>query len=375
MASEAGASSKREIAYDAFKGVAIFAVVAHHVLGFSTRRFADSGTVEWWTYQVLNRLTHFAVPSFLFLSALLLARSLAKSGDLRAFYSKRVMGSLYPYLLWSLIYCLVRAYIGNETTDVGGVSVPTPLSSLSGWINVFIWGKASYHLYFLSILLQMTVLLPAFVWMVRRFRANWALLIGVALIAQLAFYLANANWRGVFEAFVPYTGTSVIWYLLPICVGVWCGLNRSLKQDDNGWFVGVAWLFAIAGIGVYLLMDLTLVEWDGSSPLPWYYNNSVRDLSLMVNATGLSLLLMNARWSSLGGGPAVGVVLFFGAESLGVFLVHPLILRFLGGPTVGGIFDSLPGAALWLFAFLCALSIAFVAATSKLRVHRLLFGR
>lgn len=374
MASEAGTSTQREIAYDVFKGVAIFAVIAHHVLGFSTRRFADSGSLEWWTYQVLNRLTHFAVPSFLFLSALLLTRSLA-NGGLRRFYSKRVMGSLYPYLLWSLIYCLVRAYVGNETTDVGGIPVPTPLSSPGGWVNVFIWGKASYHLYFLSILLQMTVLLPLFVWIVKRFHANWAQLIGVALIVQLALYLANANWRSTFELFVPYTGTSVVWYLLPICVGVWCGLNQPSKAEVDVWYVRVAWFLALAGISTYLLMDLTLVNWDGSSPLPWYYNNSARDLSLMANATGLSLLFMNVRWSSLRRGAVLSLVFLFGAESLGVFLVHPLILRLLGGPTVGGIFDSLPAAAAWLFVILSSLSIAFVTATSRLRVHRLLFGR
>lgn len=84
-------AQQRDLAFDIVKGVSILEVVAHQTLGISLRLFAEKGTAEWWGLFAFYKTLHFAVPAFLMMSALLLARSLAKQGkpNWTRFYIRR----------------------------------------------------------------------------------------------------------------------------------------------------------------------------------------------------------------------------------------------------------------------------------------------
>ncbi|MCH1928558.1 hypothetical protein L6232_27570, partial [Shewanella sp. C31] len=70
-----------------------------------------------------------------------------------------------------------------------------------------LWGKAYFHLYFLALALQLTLLLPFFVPLLRRRpHGAWFLLLGVGL--TLLVYFLNRQYR-----FLPYPGSFVLWYL------------------------------------------------------------------------------------------------------------------------------------------------------------------
>ncbi len=89
----------------AIRGLAIMGVLMSHAVSFC----AEEIYVMPWT--------HSAVGVFLFLSGLLTSGPIE---DIRAFYKKRILRVLYPYLIWSVIYTVLygnyRAFLWNLLT-------------------------------------------------------------------------------------------------------------------------------------------------------------------------------------------------------------------------------------------------------------------
>lgn len=90
---------------DTFRGLAILEVVTHHASGMALR-YVEAGSAVYLALLVLNRTLHFAVPAFLFVAAVLLARSLLRQTDWRRYFLRRVTRGAWPYVLWSGLYIL-----------------------------------------------------------------------------------------------------------------------------------------------------------------------------------------------------------------------------------------------------------------------------
>jgi surface polysaccharide O-acyltransferase-like enzyme len=146
------AATDRDLALDAYKGIAILAVILHHVSGFGLRQTVP-GSDSYFLTVALNRFLLFCVPAFLFLTLFLLTRSLIRrpvsSVD---FWRRRFPRILWPYLIWSLFYLLLNASLGVIRWDA--------FADPSRWFVWLAYGKASFHLYFLVIVLQIYVFLP-----------------------------------------------------------------------------------------------------------------------------------------------------------------------------------------------------------------------
>jgi peptidoglycan/LPS O-acetylase OafA/YrhL len=371
--------SPRDTAFDILKGIGILEVILHHVLGYSARKYAVVGTTDWWAMTVANRILHFAVPLFLMTSALLLARSLASKPkpDWKRFYRRRAERTLWPYLVWSLIYITFRIGLLRSDADLsptlvslpllGNVTLPALLAEGAAWRSNLLWGKAYYHLYFMVVLLQFSLLFPLFYCSLRRVRLRFGgILLVSALLQLLAFSLHAQVFYPVFGFTTP--ASSVLWYLPPVLIGVWLGVNW------NQWFqVWNTWrwpLFGItfAGFGVYMTLSVRQVLSHPISSLSF-------NIAYAAYAAGVSLLLLAAsqylvRGSRVGRG--LGRI---GDWSLPLFLAHPLVLFFLGGPRISSIFQALPASACWVFVALFVLTWSFTAFTGRLHLDRLLFGR
>ena len=118
-------------------------------------RELPQGSPEWLLLAAANRTLHFAVPAFLFMTTLVLGASFYREFRLGRYLRNRALRLLWPYLLWSGIYLLFRYW---DT----GVFQPERL------LHQLLFGKAYFHLYFLVVALQLTLLLPFFVPLLRR---------------------------------------------------------------------------------------------------------------------------------------------------------------------------------------------------------------
>ncbi|MFC6800734.1 acyltransferase family protein [Deinococcus caeni] len=98
---------------DVFRGLTITEVVLHHTTGMALR-YLTPGTLSHDAVTVLNRTLHFAVPAFVFLSAVVLTRSLLRRFEPRRYFWRRLTRGGWPYLLWSALYMLWYVLSGQR---------------------------------------------------------------------------------------------------------------------------------------------------------------------------------------------------------------------------------------------------------------------
>lgn len=353
---EAPPRAPRESTFDILKGVSILEVVAHHVLSSSMRKYAVPHTDAWWAMAALSRILHFAVPTFLLVSALLLARSVASrpQTDWRRFYTRRVQRSLAPYLIWSVIYLVFRRMVIGETPEF---LQPMRLA------EILLMGKAYFHLYFLVVLLQFALVFPVLLAWVRKSRLSFVGAVAAALCVQVGVFLIHGR---LFT--LTYPASTILWYCAPILVGIWLGVHWSAwpqiwERHKMGILVGSA-----VGLATYLPLALAIYDNRPIASLP--YNTG-----FIVYAVGVALTLL-AVSPSLAKRPGVERVLrHFGENSLQYFLLHPIALYLLGGPRLTALFAALPLAPVFFGAAVLGATGAMVVALRLLRLERWLFAR
>ncbi len=362
MADAALPKADRNLAIDAVKGIGILEVVLHHGLGQGATLYSKKGDVAWTTIRSIAWLTNFAIPLFLLLSAMLLAGSLLKSPDVPRFVWRRASRTLWPYLAWTGIYWLLRLRTNPHAFD-------NPRKLLGEALT----GKAMYHLYFMVILIQLSVVLPFVVAALRGRKIGFPAILLLAGLFQLAFFLLNR----VPALTVSSPGSLLTWYVGPLLVGAWIALNRDAWGEAwrREWpiltFVAFATGAAFAALSVRLELKLPVESLS--------YNA----LSVLFRVSAsLALLGAAAPLAASRVGPVLAAL---GRYSLAIYLVHPLFLKGVGGPRVRHVFEiaihsRLPDLVIFTFVFVSllvvlGLSYAFGLLTSFVRLDLPLFGQ
>jgi peptidoglycan/LPS O-acetylase OafA/YrhL len=371
--------AEREMTFDLLKGIGILEVIFHHLLSFSARKFAIQGEPEWWAMMLANRILHFAVPTFLLASALLLARSIASKAkpDWQRFYRRRLERTAWPYLVWTVIFVLFRVFILKTGTDVSPTVAYLPwgeaflgpylLVSVQGWIHNLIWGKGYFHLYFMAVLFQFSLFFPLLYFILKRYALQFGHLLLLCIPLQFGVFSLQSKVLAPRWGFAT-PGSLALWYLPALLLGMWIGLNW--KQWPSVW---KAWklrmsLVTLAGFLVYI--SVSMAELAGARISSLLYNSSAT-----IYTTGMAFLLLGVS-STLKFYPPLGQSLArMGNWSLPLFLIHPLILYFLGGPTLSRFLDSLPLTLVWVSALLLGLTWMTTLFLQKARMDKWLFGR
>ncbi|MCC6731166.1 MAG: acyltransferase family protein [Chthonomonadales bacterium] len=372
-------ATPRDATFDILKGIGISEVIVHHLLSHSARKFAVEGSLDWWIMTLGNRVLHFAVPTFLLASALLLARSLASKPrpDWRRFYRRRAERTLWPYLVWSLVYIafrVARLRIGIDVlpTTVSlpfgmSATLPALLADARGWCSSLLWGKAYFHLYFMAILLQFSVAFPLFYYGVRRLRLRFGSIVLLAALLQGGAFALHSRVLFPLLGFVTPAST-VLWYLPAVLLGVWLGPKWSAWGDLwRAWRWPLA-LGTAAGFAVYMTMAVRQLLGLPMSSLGFTAGNT-------TYATGMALLLLAASRRLARCGAGGRWLARVGDWSLPLFLVHPLVLHFLSGPSITRAIGALPLSPIVAGILLFGATWWATVATTRLRVDRLLFGR
>lgn len=363
-------ASARERQFDLAKGVCILAVIGHHVTSNASRKYLEEKSAEWWVMMAINRLSHIAVPVFLFLSALLIARSMAKRPDEPTwqFYRKRVPGVLWPYLVWTGLYVAFRLFIVKNDADVfvttktwpllGEVQGPGLLVDPHGWVRMLTLGKSYFHVYFMAVLLQTILAFPLLAWAARQ-RLSWWPFLLAALALQWVWYFVQGN-------YIDFSSPGSLFpsYIAPILVGAWLGLRWKSDEMPKTGPVALAGLLVAAG---YLWAGMA--RFAGVSVTTTLYN-----MLYMASACLLGLALL-AVCEAASGSKRNGWLERAGEASLGLYFVHPVILYFTGGPKISGFLSSVPLPALVLFLLVTLAAAAILAVLVLTRADKLIFGR
>lgn len=337
---------------DVCRGLTIIGVVLHHVTGAGLRHVPPGGTV-YFALLTVNRLTQLVVPTFLFLSALVFARSPQERFSWRRYLGSRARQLLWPYLVWTALYLGFRIVTG---------AAPEPDEWLSTYLNSgLLHGKGYFHLYYLLVALQVVLLLPL-IRPLSRWRLAWVLA-GAAAV-QLGIYLLNRQfWH------LNSVGSLALWYVLPLAAGLalgaWQGRFEQLWERRRGWVLAACAL----ALALYLPLGFAEVLGTPLNALAYSAGNWAYTLLAALVLSGLSL-----EWQRLGGRVSDALARL-GRLSLQIYLLHPMLLWALD-------WVPYPGAA-WaqplMVGLYAVLAVGLPLALARLiEGHRLsvwLFGR
>lgn len=303
------ASGERLAAVDIFRGLAIVAVVLHHLTGL-TLRHAEAGSALAAGLAIVNRALHFVVPAFVFMTALVLTRSALRRFDPGKYYWARVRTALLPYLLWTVLYVLFRVATGQDD--------PAALRDPHRWQVWVQYGKGYFHLYFLLIVLQFYLVLPLLLPLWRR---RWPFL--AVLLAAFAgqFLVYGLNRAGVLDFRFP--GTMALWYVPALTLGMYFGANdgafEALWSRWRGWFA------AAAGLALLWYVPVSVAALGGAqvSTLTYSAANWTYTAAAVLALFGAAQVLAPLRgwWRP--------VLVYLGTVSLQIYLLHPALLWLL----------------------------------------------
>ncbi|MHA6480470.1 acyltransferase [Paenibacillus sp. strain BS8-2] len=338
------------------RAIAIIAVVLIHVTA------SPSYSIPWGSlsapfYLLANQLSMFAVPLFLLLSGLVLFYRYHDDWSMRqalAFYKKRLKYIVLPYLVWSLIYYLYNQWVYGKSLTFEIVS----------FAKLLIWGDANYHLYFMAIIIQLYLIFPLLMGLIRwlKLKAWHVAVLGIAV--QITFlYIHNEIYK--FE----YATTIILNYFAVFGIGAAIGM--VYEAFAKRW-IHAAWTGPLAMLVGFMYMLCLLSAKSGVMyPMPIY----ITLYSIYAVLIGVTLIwggkLIAERATRL-----TGWLLALGSASFGIYFIHPAIQTAMGklfGQALGSSYYHLYNIS--LFVIMLGLSFTIVHLTRKMKLSWLIWGK
>lgn len=271
----------------------------------------------------LLALLHFTRLVFFSLTAFVLVYSYTvRPRPMAQFWPKRFLLVGVPYLAWSFVY--VGSSWLLSSTRRG--DVPDLVRTLAEGI---VTGTSWYHLYFLLVTMQVYLLLPVIVWLVRKTRGHHETTLVVALVVQLVvfagykYFPASDAWLNGYQKQFFF---SYVFFIVS-------GAIAADHADAFLRFIRVhrrAVLWAFAGVG-----GLTLGVWALQVALGQSLYAAGTPLqpieAVWSTAVFVGFLAIGARWADRRrpGSPVARFVDYASDRSFGIFLSHPFLIWIL----------------------------------------------
>jgi peptidoglycan/LPS O-acetylase OafA/YrhL len=264
-------------------------------------------------------LVHFTRDVFFALSAFVLIYSyLSKPVPMKKFWPRRFLLVGVPYLVWSAIY-FTASNLNSSHGTFGQL--------LWRFVQHVLTGTAWYHLYFLLVTMQVYVLVPLIVWVVRATRKHHVTMLAIVLVLQLALYAYYAYTPNEPEWLAMYAKVYFFSYLFFILLGAvladhaqqlmaWVRTHRPL----------IGWLTLATGIvtlGVFAFQHWVVGYslYKSGTPLQPI-------IVIWSIAVGLGFLAIGSLWAErrVASTRFSRLVNVASDRSFGIFLSHPLVL-------------------------------------------------
>ena len=300
------ADSRRLLSADAFRALATVWVIVIH-------------TVHWVSgdiYYGTDLVARWAVPAFVVLTGVLLAyRYGGAPVDVRAFMTRRLSRTLIPFAVWAPVYVLWGWAVSHDPSSSGGWN--------GVWVFIY-WGAG--HLWFLLLIPQLYLLY--LVWPRRRLAL--AAIVAIALQVGFAFAHLYGSLPGgvpnsllgdhafqLFPFWIGYFGAGVL-------AGRMLAARGEPQQVSWGLFAGAVGLTLLGGflqVQHFAGVSSNLQSGTGAFVLP-QEPLLVFGIAAMVLLTARPLLAQRRHTSS--------VVSFIADNSLGIYIIHPVVVYGLG---------------------------------------------
>jgi fucose 4-O-acetylase-like acetyltransferase len=360
-APEPATNPARDPAFDLARGVGIIVVLLHHWSNNAARLYTHSGGPSWWALTLLNRVTAFSVPLFLLVSCVLAGRALNKDPDPLSFYRKRLPGVLHPYLVWTLIFWLLTLASSPGARHLKG-GIPEFFTHPMARLSDLFWGKASFHLYFLVVLIQVLLFMPALFWKPIRAITEWAgrhrdYYIGWLVIQFAILELQHTLFK------LPYPASTFLWY----ASAWWLGAILGPIWGQRRWHPAT---FAIP-----LVLVLAVYGWSVWGELSKHSIDGMLANEALAAYGGIVAFAVLGFCASVPVPQPNAALLYLGKNTLAIYLVHPIFLVLLAAQPIRGLLSASGIGPILELVLLVALTLGAVEALRILKLERPLLGR
>jgi surface polysaccharide O-acyltransferase-like enzyme len=285
---------------DFLRFIAAIAVIIIHVLGPFRYLYGEIPDSDWLAAMGLNSLTRWAVPVFMLISGALLLSS-QKPFDIKYYLTHRLSKVVVPFIAWTVIYALVGGLMLNDIYS-GQWNADKALQLLADSPTEPVW----YHLWFFYDFIPLYFVIPFLIPLLKQAAPEH---IKLALVAWAVLFLMY--WFKVdsflLQNLVLYTGYLVLgWYLF----------NRDNRPQLTMWVIAGSFMLILNFVGSWQLS----VEKGGYSAFYMGY----KTLNTAVIA-GMLFVLAQAYADKIKG-KFRALVTVISTYSLGIYLIHPLLL-------------------------------------------------
>lgn len=288
--------------FDVIRVFAAFTVIAIHI----TASYVYYTKAAY----ILNQLARFAVPLFLVMSGFLLYYADLNKGfsSVKIFYEKRFKRLLKPYIVWTLIYTGFNAYVACDWSNEL-IKIPYHI----------IWGTASYHLYFIIIILQLYLIYP---WLRRKIKEQpVATLLASLFLSFICQTLLYFDMLGVYKLPAGYNMFYLVFFPVWIFYFVF-GMIAALNREKWEEYLRTRKTMAV------LLWAASLFLLLGDSFYTGSFAASLRPTVMLYTVSTYFLFyVFFLPYRDLIG--KISVIGWLSRQSFFIFLAHPLVIAAL----------------------------------------------
>ncbi|MBY6016368.1 acyltransferase family protein [Halomonas denitrificans] len=275
--------------------IAAIAVIAIHVLGPLRGGYGVIPDHQWFGAVSINALTRWAVPVFMMISGALLLSD-TRPFDNRHYLQRRLGKVVVPFIGWTLIYATVGGFSGGQW------SAPDTLAIIEASPNEPVW----YHLWFFYDFIPLYFVIPLLAPLLHQMDSERVKLLIAAWMLLTLMHLLKVE-TPLRQNILLYSGYLVLgWYLF----------NRDNRPQLKIWLV--------LGIGSALLN--VIGTWYASEAKGAYSSLFMGYKTLNTVLIGGMLFVLAQSYADRIGAGAKKVITSISTYSLGIYLVHPLLL-------------------------------------------------
>ncbi len=291
------------LASDIIRVFATFGVLIVHVVPYHLKNAHEFNNVAWWSLNLIESLSIWAVPGFIMLSGALLLSPNRYDEPLSDFYRKRINRIGIPFLFW------VAAYLTWEKWRQG-----QPLS-IDYVVQSIISSNVSWHLFFLFIIVGLYIMTPWVRLWVSRMSSRDELFFIITLFAIIVVgdiinrYLGQWGWNAA-TRWIPYLG----YYM----AGHYIVYHAPKKLGIYVLLFTIGFLGNI--IGKYIEMRLA------TGSIGFFYNTYYLSITMIPLAIGLFGIIVILAQSLSVNNLFLRICRLLAPSTLGVYLIHIMIM-------------------------------------------------
>jgi len=287
---------KNSIFYiDFLRFIAAIAVVSIHVLGPFRHLYGEIPDSDWLAAMGINSVTRWAVPIFMMISGALLL-STERDFDCKHYLTKRLSKVAIPFVGWTIIYAIVAGFVAQ------GWSLTETLTVIQQSPNDPAW----YHLWFFYDFIPLYFVIPFLIPLLKDLAPEL-----IKLVLAVCAVMFLMKWLGVesflLQSLILYTGYLILgWYLF----------NRDNRDSVSTWVVA----------GVVMLLLNFFGSWEMAVKSGEYSSLFMGYKTLNTMIIAGMLFVVAQVYADKIQGHFRALISIFSKYSLGIYLLHPLLL-------------------------------------------------